>query len=364
MAEFRMPSLGADMDNGRVVEWRIKPGDIVHRGDIVVEVETDKGTFEVESPIDGAVSAIAVQQGTKVPVGTVLATLGEPTAAEPRASPAARQLAAQSNIALATVRGTGPGGVITIQDVQRAAAAATPTKIAVAAEPAELEAAVDARAAMRRAIAAAVTRSKREIPHYYLSTDVDLSRAAEWITSQNVRRPVTERLLPSALLIKAVASALTRYRDLNGFWVDGAFRPGIGIHVGMAISLRGGGLIAPAIHDADRLTVDQMMLALRDVVARARGGRLRGAEMTDATITVTSLGDQGVTTVIGVIYPPQVAIVGLGKISERAWAADGKVSARLTVTATLAADHRVTNGHYGGLFLAEVDRLLQSPETL
>lgn len=369
MTDFRMPSLGADMDYGRVVEWRVKPGDIVRRGDIIIEVETDKGTFEVESPIDGPVAQIVVPTGTRVPVGTVLATLGAaqaaPAAATPlRASPAARQLAEERHIDLAQLRGTGPDGAITIADVERAVGAKSEPRaepIAAAPPPPVAE---EGRAAMRRAIAAAVTRSKREIPHYYLATDIDLSNALTWMEAENQRRSVAERLLPSALTIKATAAALTQYRDLNGFWIGGAFRAGNGIHVGVAVSLRGGGLIAPAIHDADKKSLNEVMAALRDVVARARGGGLRASEMTDATITVTSLGDQGVTTVIGVIYPPQVAIVGFGKITERAWASGGSLNARRAVTVSLAADHRVTDGHYGGLFLAEIDRLLQAPEAL
>jgi pyruvate dehydrogenase E2 component (dihydrolipoamide acetyltransferase) len=366
MADFLMPSLGADMDFGRVVAWHVKQGDVVRRGDIIVEVETDKGTFDVESPVDGPVAEIVVQNGTRVSVGTVLATLGAPTAAaeRQRISPAARKLAQAHNIDLTKIRGTGPDNAITISDVERAAAQPVVPERVVAPAPSEKRAIPDAQAAMRRAIAAAVTRSKREIPHYYLATDIDLSRALTWMQAENLRRSVTERLLPSALTIKAVASALTRFRELNGFWIEGEFRAGSGIHVGVAISLRGGGLVAPAIHDADQRSVGDIMVALRDVVARARGGGLRGSEMTNATITVSSLGDQGVTTVVGVIYPPQVAIVGFGKVSERPWATDGTVSARPTVTVTLAADHRATDGHYGGLFLAEVDRLLQSPETL
>jgi pyruvate dehydrogenase E2 component (dihydrolipoamide acetyltransferase) len=251
------------------------------------------------------------------------------------------------------VHGTGPDQAITVADVEHAMAAS--------GKP---EAPPDTRAAMRRAIAAAVSRSKREIPHYYLATDIDLSRAMQWLNAANRERPVTERLLPAALLLKGVAGSLTQFRDLNGFWIDNSFREAEGIHVGVAIALRGGGLVAPAIHHADRKSVSELMSALRDLVARARSGGLRGSEMTDATITVTSLGDQGVTTVVGVIYPPQVAIVGFGKISERPWADGGTVSARPVVTATLAGDHRVTDGHYGGLFLAELNRLLLSPESL
>jgi pyruvate dehydrogenase E2 component (dihydrolipoamide acetyltransferase) len=370
MTEFRMPSLGADMDFGRVVQWRVKPGDIVRRGDIIVEVETDKGTFDVESPVEGPITQILVQTGAKVPVGTVLASLGAeaPAAAEPerqRVSPAARKLAEEKHVDLSHVHGTGPGDVITIADIERAAAVPTPPSAAPAPAPSvDTAAPQEARANMRKAIAAAVTRSKREIPHYYLSTDIDLSRALRWMEDENRQRPVVDRLLPSALTIRATGVALTRHPHLNGFYVDGQFRPGSGVHVGVAVSLRSGGLVAPAIHDVDRKTVSEVMAALRDLVTRARGGGLRGSEMTDATITVTSLGDQGVTTVIGVIYPPQVAIVGFGKVTERAWAVDGSVAARPVVTVTLAADHRVTDGHYGGLFLAEIDRLLQAPETL
>ncbi len=368
MADFRMPSLGADMDFGRVVSWQVKPGDVVRRGEIIVVVETDKGTFDVESPLDATVTTITVEQGSKVPVGTVLATLGAAAEPEPRrASPAARRRATELHVDLAMVKGTGPESAITLADVERAATTAPEPKppAAVEAAPsAPVPAPAEAVAPMRRAIAAAVTRSKREIPHYYLSTDIDLSCAMEWVARENLRRTVSERLLPSALLIKSVALALRRSPALNGFWIEGALHQSEHIHVGIAVSLRGGGLIAPAIHDTDKKLIGELMSALSDLVRRARAGGLRGSEMTDATITVTSLGDQGVTTVIGVIYPPQVAIVGFGRITERPWAAEHKVTARPVVTVSLAADHRATDGHYGGLFLAEIDRLLQSPETL
>ncbi|HEX6053190.1 MAG TPA: dihydrolipoamide acetyltransferase family protein [Gemmatimonadaceae bacterium] len=427
MPEFRMPSLGADMDFGRVVEWRAAAGDRITRGAILVEVETDKGTFELESPTDGTVAELLVPAGAKVPVGTVLATLttngaqaAPPPPAAPaprppetvRASPAARRAAAERGIDLATIHGTGPDGAVTIADVERAAAmhvepaprvqrvsplarkmaedlrvdldtvpgtgaegiitkgdveraAAARERPTTAAETATMAVVPEeAQAGMRRAIAAAVSRSKREIPHYYLSTDIDLARAVKWLDTENLRRPVAERLLPAVLLLKSVAMALRRFPALNGFWVNGAFQPGSGIHVGVAISLRGGGLVAPAIHDADTRSVDELMRAVADLVQRARTGGLRGSEMTDPTITITSLGDQGVSTVFGVIYPPQVAIVGFGRIMERPWAEHGMLAARPVVTSTLAADHRATDGHYGGLFLAEVGHLLQTPEAL
>lgn len=414
--DFVMPSLGADMQFGTLVNWRVAPGDRVSHGEIVAEVETEKGVFEVEIQRDGVIAELVVAKGTKVPVGGVLARLRAegalpaqakpesmerapaaatmpapvaaaveapvaapivvPAAAAParvRVSPLARRVAAASGVDLSTVVGTGAGGAITRADVVRVAqAAVAPGAIRQStvehavterrpSEPSPPPARADG---MRHAVATAVSKSKREIPHYYLSTDIDLSAAFAWLSVTNAQRPVSERILPAALLLKSVATALRRYPDLNGFWIDGAHRPSEHVHLGIAISLRAGGLIAPAIHDADGLTVDAAMRALTDVVRRARSGGLRGSEMTDATITVSNIGDEGVPVVFGIIYPPQLALVGFGKITERAWAAHGMVGARPVVTATLSADHRATDGHYGARFLAEVDRLLQSPETL
>ena len=166
------------------------------------------------------------------------------------------------------------------------------------------------------------------------------------------------------LLIKAVALALREVPELNGVWRGDHAEPSTAIHVGVAISLRGGGLVAPALHDADRRDLGDLMRAFRDLVQRARGGGLRSSELSDPTITVTSLGEHGVETVFGIVYPPQLAIVGFGKVVERPWIVDGAVVARPLITVTLSADHRVTDGHRGGLFLAAVERLLQAPERL
>ncbi|HLF39969.1 MAG TPA: 2-oxo acid dehydrogenase subunit E2, partial [Acidimicrobiia bacterium] len=160
------------------------------------------------------------------------------------------------------------------------------------------------------------------------------------------------------------ARAAREVPELNGFWVDGGFRPAGAVHVGVAISLRGGGLVAPAIHDCDGLDLDDLMVQLRDLVARARKGVLRASEMADPTITVTSLGEQGAEAVYGLVYPPQVALIGFGRIAGRPFAADGMLGVRPVVTATLAADHRASDGHQGGLLLAAIDRQLQHPEAL
>jgi pyruvate dehydrogenase E2 component (dihydrolipoyllysine-residue acetyltransferase) len=395
MAEFVMPQLGADMSAGKLLGWRKKVGDPVKRGDIIADVETDKADIEVEVFATGVIEKILVAPGEKVPVGTLLAIITEegkpaapprpaivvppPVAAPPSVSaaarvvsapptvvapgaarlhisPVAKKLAADLGIDPSTVSGTGPGGRITLEDVQRAAQ----TKAAApSAEPA-----LDRQARMRQAIAAAMARSKREIPHYYLSTMIDMSRAMAWLAQENLRRSVEDRLVYGVLLLKAVALALREVPELNSVWIGGKALPSAAVHVGVAISIRGGGLIAPAIHDTDRLSLGELMKKFRDLVQRARAGSLRSSELSDPTITVTSLGEQGVEAVFGVIYPPQVALVGFGKIVERPWSSEGQLSSRPVITATLSGDHRVSDGHRGGLFLAAVDRLLQEPEKL
>jgi pyruvate dehydrogenase E2 component (dihydrolipoamide acetyltransferase) len=217
---------------------------------------------------------------------------------------------------------------------------------------------------MRTAIGRLMTRSKREVPHYYVGHHVDLERALTWLEERNLDRPVRERVLPAVLLLKATALAAREYPELNGFWVDDAFRPSEAVHLGVAISLRQGGLIAPAILDAQEKSLDELMAALRDLVTRTRAGRLRASEMSDATLTVTNLGDQGVEWVYGVIYAPQVALVGFGRVAQRPWAVDGLLGVRRVVSATLSADHRASDGHRGALLLAAIDRQLQRPEGL
>ena len=217
---------------------------------------------------------------------------------------------------------------------------------------------------MRKAIAAAMVRSKREIPHYYLSHSVDMTDVLAWLGATNAARSPTERLLPVVLLLKAVALALREMPEFNGVYGEGGFTASGSIHVGTAIAIRGGGLIAPAIHDADRLSLVDLMAALRDLVSRVRAGRLRSSELTDPTITVSSLGERGVDGLFGVIYPPQVALVGFGTPVLRPWIRDGVVVPRSVMVVTLAADHRVSDGHRGALLLLEIERLLREPEML
>ncbi len=409
MSEFVMPSLGADMEAGTLVAWLKQPGDRVARGDIIAEVDTDKGVIEVEVFSAGVVERLLVEPGTKVPVGMPLAVIRDEAAAvaappapqraapvvapppsgpapappvaalrpEPaaaggslhapevhrpaerlRISPSARRLARELSVEAASVRGTGPGGAVTREDIQRAAR----ERIAAPAAPAVAPA--DASERMRQAIAVAMARSKREIPHYYVSHTIDFGPATAWLAEHNAVAPVDQRLIYGVLLLKAVALALREFPEHNALWRGDHAEPMQHIHVGAAISMRQGGLVAPALHDTDEKSLGELMQAFRDLVQRVRTGRMRSSELSDATITVTSLGERGVESLLPVIYPPQVAIVGFGKLVERPWVVDGRVLPRPLIHASLAADHRVSDGHRGALFLAAVDRILQQPENL
>jgi pyruvate dehydrogenase E2 component (dihydrolipoamide acetyltransferase) len=386
MADFLMPILGADMTEGKVTSWHKKPGDRVERGEIVVEVETDKATVEVECYTPGVLEEILVQEDQTVLVGTPLAKIkadaGEevssvrptltapvapaaPSAPTPaslrapavervRVSPAARQLAEQLKIDLASVKATGPGGRITREDVE----AAAHTPLAPTATP------LDKQQRMRQAIATSMLKSVREIPHFHLTRDIEMSAALAWLTAANEKRPITERLIYAVLLVKAVGLTLREIPDLNGIWGDGRVIQKPDINIGMAISLRGGGLVAPALLNADRRTVEDLMASSRDLVQRARAGKLRGSELTDATITISNLGELGADAVYGVIYPGQAALIGFGRLLERAVVSDSKVVGCPVITATLTADHRIVDGHLGSTFLARLDELLQEPEKL
>lgn len=503
MIEFTFPSLGADMDEGVLVSWLVEPGDVVHRGDVVAEVETDKGLVEIESWQEGVVSELVVQPGPdRIPVGTTLALfepLGEsvaetaptgeaeeaeapeaeapepeetqpeatqpeaeevepgepeveeaeaeeparpaavrseppyppigrpepeatPTAPTPapippsitppvrhlahqlgvdestivpsdgetitrddvyraarepaqraKASPMARRTAEELGVDLTSVEPIRPDGLITSADVTGAARRIEPpaeaphdTSQPVAPSPPRDTArqTEDKGAAMRRAVARSMTHSKREIPHYYLGTHVDLDRTMRWVEAENDVRPLERRLLPAALLMRATALAAREVPELNGYWIDDHLETSDVVHLGVAVSLRGGGLVAPAIHDADQRNLDEIMEALRDLVNRARTFRIRSSEMSDPTITVTNLGDRGVETTFPVIVPPQVAIVGFGKIVDQPVAVDGMLAVHPVVHVTLAGDHRATDGHRGGTFLAAIDDLLQEPQDL
>ncbi len=247
------------------------------------------------------------------------------------------------------------GGILHVDDGERLAAE---IKVqAAAATP-------DARSAMRAVIGSAMARAKREIPHYYLAQALDFGAAREWLTRYNAALPVRERLIEGLLVVKAVALAAARIEGFNGYFREGRFARSTAIHVGTAIAMRGGGLVAPALLDADRKDLKTLMQEFSELVTRVRTGHMRSSEFMTATITVSSLGEDGVETIYPIINPPQVAIVGTGCISERPWVHAGSTAVRPVLSLTLAADHRVTDGRIGSRFLKTIAELLAAPEPL
>ncbi|HSL73834.1 MAG TPA: dihydrolipoamide acetyltransferase family protein [Ilumatobacteraceae bacterium] len=396
--DYALPSLGADMDVGRVVEWRVAIGDEVSRGDVMAVVETEKSDIDIEIWHDGVVQEFLVDLREEIPVGTPIVRLGgrgpsaapapaapsevrQPSAApspSPLASslppppaaaailgdrvpssPRARRVAAERGIDLADVVGTGPGGAVVAADVP--APGAVPAAVATTPEVTEGAASPDR---MRALIAARMTQSNRDIPHYHLAVDVDVTTLERWLQERNEARPIGERVLPAAAYVRAVALAAADHPELNGRWVEDRFVPAEGVNVAMAVSLRRGGLMTPNIEHTDQRSLDEIMAALREHVAAARTGSLKARWMTGATITVTNLGDHGADLVHGVISPPEVALVGIGRPTDRPWVVDGAVTARRILTLTLAADHRATDGVTGSRFLRTVAHLLEHPEEL
>ncbi|GGX53089.1 dihydrolipoamide acetyltransferase family protein [Saccharospirillum salsuginis] len=400
MSDFLMPSLGADMDEATLVEWDVKPGDRIKKGDVIAVVETAKGAIEVEVFEEGVVEELYVPVDTVVPVGQPIARLsgvetGAPEAAPPKpaptvpeqpkpraakpeppvkapptpspepeqiwerilATPLARKRARDTGTPLEQVRGSGPRGAILAGDLASRPDVNRPARerpSRTGFDPGE----------MRKAIAAAMARSKREIPHYYLAESIDMKTATDWLSDYNATRPPEQRLLMSVLVFRAVALAAREFPEMNGFHRDGYFEPSDAVHPGIAINLRGIGLITPALLNADQGSLADLMARLQDLTRRARRGGLRSSEMTNATLTITALGERGVESVYGVIYPPQVAILGFGKVTPKPWAVGDALAVRPVMQATLAADHRVSDGHRGGLFLARIAELLQHPDQL
>lgn len=390
-AEFRLPSLGADMESATLTEWLKKPGEHVRRGEALATVETTKGLIDIESNDDGQLLEYLVVPGSKVPVGAVLARLEvegpsqapeappppqavatrQPAAAESpasasaaavttaqegpephaRISPAARRRAHELGISLLELQRAAAGGIVHIEDVEKLAAS----------KPA---APADARAMMRATIGAAMARAKREIPHYYLGHSLDFGPARDWLTRYNAPLAVKDRLIDAVLITKAVALAASRIEGFNGYFRNGRFEPAADVHAGAAIAVRGGGLVAPALLYADRRRLTELMQDFSALVTRVRAGHLRSGEFAAATITVTSLGADGVDVLYPIINPPQVAIVGVGATRDQAWTHEGQLVVRPVLTLALAADHRVTDGRAGARFLRAVADLLAHPESL
>jgi pyruvate dehydrogenase E2 component (dihydrolipoamide acetyltransferase) len=424
--DITMPSLGADMTEGTLTQWLVKEGEQVASGDIIAVLETQKGAIDMEVYSSGTIAEILVLPVTEVPVGTVLARirLAEPsknrsepipvlaplpapikvitpdaTTSEPpiemeksiavsklakvndikvtdvKASPIARRLAKEQQLNLSGIKGSGPQGAILLNDLSHL------LKTEINIKNDNHKSADKTEQNMRNAIAVAMTKSKQEIPHFYLSLELELNNAQQWLQQRNQATSPEKKVLLLALLLKALAKSLVKYPKLNGFYQSAfyqgttfgkestfekksAFEQASGIHIGNVISLRQGGLVVPAIHDVDKLSVTELMRGLRDITDRSRNGHLRSSELMDATITVTNMGERGADSVFGIIYPPQVAILGFGKVRKIVKVVNDNVVIAPVLTVSLSADHRVIDGMLAAKFLNYLAKKLQKPERL
>jgi len=400
---FRMPTLGADMTEGRVVEWLVEPGSEVQRGDLVAVVETDKSDIEIEVFEPCVVEEFLVELGELVDVGTPIARIrpldarrsgpavtvdrpaeplappeppdrrappdrpaatarpAPPAAERPSAPPArssgarrrvtprARRLAAERGIDLA---GLAVTGVVTGAHVLRLGGPDVPEPAAPPAPSSRAE-------SRRAAIADLMARSWATIPHYHVTAVVDVSNLENRLARRNEALSPGQRMLLTAPMHAAIARAAADVPVCNGWWRDDGYVAAAQVDLGIVVALRGGGIIVPTVEDAASLSAEEMMERLRDLVERARRGRLRGSDLRPASLTVTSLGERGALSVSGVIHPPQVALVGVGSVQDRAMVIDGYVRPRRTVHVTVAGDHRAHDGLAAARLLGALEHHLE-----
>jgi len=409
-----MPQMGADMTEGTLVRWLKQVGDQVNRGDIIAEIETDKATVELEAFEAGILRKHVVPEGETVPVGQVIAVLGDageaigedperkplppvadrhsetgPTTATPQAprraaapieggrvriSPVARRIAADAGIEPSAITGTGPDGRVLRRDVEAAIASQAPAPgPAKAAVPSPQQAPSPGAAAapfelvpftrMRQAIARRMSQSKQHQPHYYITLDIDMTAASAFRAQLNSQAPEDQRVSFNDLVVKACAIALGRHPRFNAEFTDDGIRVYSQINLAIGVALDDG-LIAPAIIDVGSKSLGAIAREARDVANRARSGHLKAEEYSASTFTITNLGAFGVETLIGIINPPQSAILGVGSIMPQPVVVDGQVVVRQVMKVALSADHRVTDGAEGARFVKEIQSLLEYPASL
>ena len=411
-----MPQMGYDMQEGTLVRWLKSEGSEVSSGEAIAEIETDKAVVEFESTSSGVLRKILVQEGATVPVGQVVAIIGgadeeipddlggpvatqelpdakeaggasgiplPPPAAQPeaivqpkqqvRASPVARQIAADKGIDLTLVAGTGPGGRITRDDVlahaeaQPAEPSAPPQPTAEAPSPPAAAAGPGEKVAlsrMRQQIARVTVKSKQEVPHFYVSAEIDMSEAMKMRAQVNAGlQDKAARVSVNDLIIKSCVGALQRYPKLNASFDDDSIRMSESINVGVAIA-QDEGLIVPAIMDCADKSLVEIARASKDLIERSKSGTLRSQEYTGGTFSISNLGMFDVTSFAAIIHPPQSAVLAVGTVAKRPVVRDDEVTIAQMMTATLSADHRVADGAEGAQFLIEVKRLLENPLSL
>lgn len=377
-----MPKYGLQQDNGTVVEWRVKEGDHVNKGDILLDLETDKALFEYESPESGYVRKLVAQNGEEVPVLSVIAIITdeadeaiedltpasadspteeprqiadtperEPTLGAPaqriKRSPAARRRARELNIDLANIAGTGPGGRIVLADVELAASAA-PSSTTLSR--------------MRQAIGRTMAYSKSTIPHFYVATEIDLTDAETW--RKNLAETDAIKLSVTDLFVKAAADALTQYPALNAS-LDGD--TAVIVHDTVDIGLAVGtddGLVVPVIPNADRAFLTDLADERGQRVEEARQGKLRGDA--SATFTISNLGMYGITSFTAIVNPPEAAILAVGAAIARVVPIGDTmtIAVRQIAEVTLSADHRLVDGVVAAQFLQALKQNLEDTNKL
>ena len=400
-----MPQMGFDMEEGTVVRWLKAEGDNVDRGEPIVEVETDKATVEVESFASGLLRRIVVTEGVTVPVGEVIGiiasadeeipssqipspSMGEgqgegdssptpttPVASEPPApgpppaaegtkgdrilvSPLAKRIAEEKGVDLSTVTGTGPKGRITKEDVLAAAETAqapVPTPSATG-DVTELS-------KMGQTIARRMTQSKQEMPHFYVTASIDMTRAMALREEINDLWTGEARLTVNDLIIKASALALAKFPAFNSHYADGKIQNNPSLNIGVAIALDDG-LIAPAIMDCGGKSLKEISVASRDLSTRARNGVLRPQEYTEATIAISNLGMFQVDNFIAIINPKQSASIAVGSVTKQPVVRDGQIAIADIMQCTISSDHRVVNGADAAQFVNEIKDRLEKPSSL
>ena len=386
VTEVIMPKMGQTMERGKIIKWLKKDGEEVRRGDPLLEIETDKTTIEVEARESGILKIIA-EEGEEVPIATTIAYIikeGEtiPEGKEPKktpekaeatavkrveASPLARKIAEEKGIDLTEVQGTGPVGRITKNDVlaylEREAEAASAEKASMESTLPEYE--VVPMSSMRRAIARKMVESKTYAPHFYVTVQVDMTEAVRMrenlIPLFEAKKGV--RLSFTHLLIKAVASALEKYPQLNATFEEDEIRIWKDVNIGIAVSLEDG-LIVPVLRGANKLDLFEIASQASELVTKAREKRLREDEFSGGTFTISNMGAVGVDSFIAIINIPETAILATGRISDKPAVVDGELTIRKMMNMTLSADHRVVDGVTAAKFLQEIKRLLESPYLL
>jgi len=370
-----MPALELAQETGKVLHWLKAPGDLVRKGESIVEIETDKVTVEIEAPASGILSDVTARAGDVVPVGQAIALIVAPgEAASPlarkvaeqehstaaavpaarlaAASPKARRLAAERGRDVSALRGSGPGGAVLAADVATAKLPEVPPARSVEAPGVST---------VWRIMAERMTASWTTAPHFYLVREVNVSRLVSWL--EKARKQTGAHVTYTDLLVKLVAAAISQHPAVNASWKDGAIVRNADINIGLAVAIDDG-LVVPVLHRADTLSLAELATRREDLVSRAQAGKLRPPDIQGAGFTISNLGMYGVDAFNAIVNPPQAAILAVGRIADRVVALNGQPAVQPTMVLTLSCDHRALDGARGAQFLGALAELIEEPLAL